>query len=186
MNSDDIGPAAPEEPTDGKRRGGTPPAGMAIILWSLLFLLSGFALLVSSPLDAPSFEALAAFRCDAAPMIFAGSSRSARQFTLYACRSGNQVIYQQGIPLAGPVHDQLRRCLAGGGALTLWRVPPGSPYGRITFQTACADTVYADYTTQAAKYEQTQLFLRAVLWLVAVLSSWRLAVNVWHHYQRRA
>jgi hypothetical protein len=78
----------------------------------------------------------------------------------------------------------LGRCLAGGGALTLWCGPLGSPHGRITYQTACAGTVYADYTKQAAKHDRTQLFLCAVLWLVAVLSFWRLAVNVWHQYQR--
>ena len=184
MKSDEIDSVGLGSPPRNQRRDSSPLAGMAMILWSLLLLLSGFALLASGPLDAPSFQGLTAFHCDAVPMITVGPGRSARQFTTYACRAGDQVFYQQGIPMSGAVPGMLGRCLAGGGALTLWRVPLGSPYGRITFQTACAGTVYADYTTQAAQYEQTQRFLRAVLWLVAVLSSWRLAVNVWHRYRR--
>jgi hypothetical protein len=62
-------------------------------------------------------------------------------------------------PSAGAYH-QLNACLIAGGTLRLWRQPIPTPYGRIIFQTACDGRIYAHYTTQAANYDSTQLFVR--------------------------
>lgn len=162
-----------------------PRVSVPVILWSLLLLLSILAPLVSGPRTAPPFETLTVFRCDYMPLFPSGGRGTSVWHPTYTCRSGNQVIYTQGIPPSTDAPRQFRMCLATGGTLTLWRQPMGGLYGRAIFQAACGGTVYADYKTQAANYKSNQLFVHILAWLILTVSAWRLGLVAWHHYQRR-
>lgn len=162
-----------------------PPVSVPLILWSLLLLLSLLALGISGPRQAPNFDTLTAFSCDKVPLMTGGGRGSSVWRTTYICRSGNQIIYNQGIPPPLGAPGQLKMCLAAGGTLTLWRQPTPTPYGRVIFQAACNGTVFADYKTLAAN-TSSQLFVRTVAWLFLTLSVWRLGLVAWHYHQRRA
>ena len=133
---------------------------MAIILWPLLLALGSLILLARSPSNAPAFEQLTQYVCDAEPILQGRSLRASRGVIL-TCRSGDQIVLQRGLPSYSN-NPAFTECRRSGGLIRIWRMPKPSPYGSYVFHATCDDHVIAYYPDRARAYDSIQLTITAI------------------------